>query len=185
MRGSAADVVRDMLVDSALIVPAERDGRQILSLAGAGGKIAVTEVPSGSVAVKLGASFPQFGRFLSPGRGLRQHAGYVILGENEGLKFIVCIETDEASLSREETGRRMRGAICAMDYCASLAREFFFEPNLFEGAKWYFIKVRRRGIVRKRFRYASRFAENGSPESVRVVEGDSFPFSSLVSGPGW
>jgi hypothetical protein len=182
MSGRAADVIRGMLVDSASIVPTESDGGQILSLIAAGGEITVTEVPPGSVAIKLGSSFPKLGRFLSRGR-LSLLADYAVIGERDGLKFIVCLEAGLVSLSRDETENRMKGAVCAVDYCASLALEFLSEPDLFEGARRYFVKVRPRGLVRKRFNYKSRLVENGSPEKTRVVVGDSFPFSYLVSEP--
>ncbi|MDR3254432.1 MAG: hypothetical protein LBT31_02550 [Synergistaceae bacterium] len=181
MTKSAPDIVRKILADSAVIAPVGRNGRFSVGLSGQRRKITVTDVPEDSVVIKIGGSFPRCGNFLS-GEWARWRADYVLIGAANGKKIVVFIETGAASQCKKDTERLMHGAVCAIEYCAALAREFISAEGLVDGAKRYFVKMKPRGPVRKRFSYTARFASNDSPEMVRVIEGDSFPFSYLVRG---
>jgi hypothetical protein len=179
-------VLRDILSDSAVMKPFTRsDGRLGVSLFSGRRRITVLDVPENMIVINIHAAFPKTGRMFILEKNARLIGCYVFAGTETpgGGDFMVFVETSDAPSQRCETEKNLRAALCVMDYCAAIGREFCGAADLFAGYKRRFVKIKARGRVSRRFNFDRRLAVNDSPANPRVLEGDQIPFRYLAAPP--
>ncbi|MDR1515561.1 MAG: hypothetical protein LBS45_07695 [Synergistaceae bacterium] len=189
MARNAAEILRDILSDSAIVKPVvRRDGCQDISLFSGRRRITVLDVPENTIVVNMQTAPPKTGRMFLQEKNARLIGCYVFAGTDErdrldkfektpgGGDFMVFVETNDAPSQQSETERRLRAAVCVMDYCAAVGREFCGVMDLFGGYKRRFVKIKARGRVNRRFNFSRRLAANDSPSNPRMLEGDQIPF---------
>ena len=181
MKGSAAGVLREILSESAIVKPLMRKEGSSVSLFCGERHIILLGVPENSIAINMPVASPVIGHMLNQEKRARARGYYVIVGAEDGQDFIAYIEANDASLQRADTEKRLRGAVCVMDYCAAIAREFYGADGLLDGYKRHFVKIKAHGRTTRRFNFRSRIAENDSPENLRVLEGSQIPFRYIVA----
>jgi hypothetical protein len=181
-KNSAVDTLRNIVTDTAIIRPlAGKDGRMFVSLPCNTSRTIVLDIPENSLVVNMHSAFPKSGRTLTGERIRRLRCDYVIVGAIDNERFIAFIEANNASLRRQDTENRLRVSVCLMDYCASIAREFYDLPNLLDGHRRHFVKVRAHRCINRRFNYQSRLSPNNSPENLRILEGRQLPLGYIIA----
>jgi hypothetical protein len=175
-------ILRSIVAGASIIKSlAARDGRMSISLPCGTSQIVVSDIPENSAVLNMHSAFLKNGRTPASERIQRLQYDYVIVGAIDDERFIAFIEANEASLRRQDTESRLRVAVCLMDYCASIAREFYGFPGLLEGYKRHFVKIRARRCIGRRFNYQSRLSPNDTPENLRVLEGVQFSFGYIIA----
>jgi hypothetical protein len=144
-------------------------------------RIAVLDIPENSIVINMHIASPRTGRMFPQEKRARLQGDYAIAGTADGQDFIAYIETNDASAQRADTEKRLRGAVCVMDYCAAIAREFHGSNGLLAGYTRHFVKIKAHGRINRRFNFSSRLLENDSPEKLRVLEGTKIPFRYLIA----
>jgi hypothetical protein len=176
------EVLREILSDSAIVKPIAQngDGAEVSLLLGES-RIAVLDIPLNTIVVNMYAVSPGAGRVFLHEKRAWLSGSYVFAGTLHDRGFIAFVEVNDTAAQRSETEKRLRGAVCVMDYCAALAREFCGSPGLFGGLSRHFVKIKAQGRVYKRFDFNRRLAANDSIENIRVLEGDQIPFIYLIA----
>lgn len=87
-------------------------------------KIQLKGVPAGSLLLKTDDFEPQH-HFLIKGKGLRKRADFALIDHDR----IIFIELKSGRVDKKEIERQFNGAKCVIDYCASIGKHFFNDPN--------------------------------------------------------
>lgn len=92
-------------------------------------KIELKGVPAGSLLVKTD-NFNPPRRFLVNKNGLHKRADFALIDNDK----IIFIELKSGSVNTKEIVRQFCGAKCVMDYCASIGKHYFNDPNFLNPA---------------------------------------------------
>jgi hypothetical protein len=182
VKRNIADVLLEALSDSAIVKPLARDdGRRDVSLSSGESGIAVLDIPQNTVVVNMHALSPGTVRAFLHEKRAWLSGIYAFAGASDDRSFIAFVEANDTVTQRSETEKRLSGAVCVMDYCASVAREFCGSPGLLDGHSRHFVKIKARGRVNRRFDFNRRLAANDSLGNIRILEGGRIPFRYLIA----
>jgi hypothetical protein len=182
MAGNAVAVLRNILADAAIVkLLTIKEGISGVQLFCGERRITVLDVPENSIAINMHIASPRTGGILPQERRARTHSDYAIIGTADNQDFIAYIEASDTSAQRSDTEKRLREAVCVMDYCAAIAREFQDSDGLLAGYRRHFVKIKAHGRINRRFNFSSRLLENDSPGNLRVLEGVEIPFRYLIA----
>ena len=81
-------------------------------------------MPPGSLLLRTDDFEPQH-HFLLKGKGLRKRADFALIDDDR----IIFIELKSGGVDKKEIERQFNGAKCVIDYCASIGKHFFNDPN--------------------------------------------------------
>ncbi len=99
-------------------------------------KVVILNVPGDAIVISIDDKFDN-GRLFSGANDECKRGDYIIVSEEERL--VVFIEMKLGSASKSEIINQLRGSRCVLEYCQSLAQEFYGRKKFLSGYKHRFI----------------------------------------------
>ena len=115
--------------------------------------------------------------------GERKRADYVIVSNEKGNKWIICIEiqTQDAKTARH-VKEQLKGAICVVKYCQCIGKEFWKEKGFLDGYEYRFISMVYTSINKKGTQYKVPNSLWDSPKKFWKIPGNYHRFRKLTKG---
>ena len=175
------EILKEMLRSDAHVPLPHTDSRRSVKLTDkeSATTVEIKGIPQDSVVIKAD-------NFVSPdtvfkgSKGECKRADFVIVS-NDSKKWIICIETQTGNYKeRREVIEQLRGALCFVNYCKCIGKEFWREDEFLDGYQYRFISMAYTSIHKRSTQFHDSRTLHSRPENFRKVFGKSHYFSWLV-----
>ena len=137
-------ILQEMLVSDAQVrLQQERDKPPFVKLKDkqSKGTVEITGLPHNSIVIRA-EDFEDSLAVFKGSKGERKRADFVIISNQERGKWIICIEIEG---SRDKGGaevvEQLKGALCFVNYCKCVGKEFWLEQEFLDGYKYRFVHM--------------------------------------------
>ena len=120
-------------------------------------------------------------------KGERRRADFVIVSNEERGKWIICIEIEDSNYKGgAEIIEQLKGALCFVNYCKCIGKEFWLEKRFLDGYEYRFVCMAKINIKKRRTRsYSPHMQSKGklhdSPDVfLKISERLNLHFSDLL-----
>lgn len=144
--------------------------------------VKVTGLPNDSIVI--GAETFKTPVYVFKGlKGECKRADYVIVSNEKGKKWIICIEiqTQDSKTARHVT-EQLKGAICVVKYCQCIGQKFWKEKGFLDDYEYRFISMVYTSINKKGTQYKVPNLLWDSPEKFWKIPGNYHRFRKLTKG---
>ncbi len=119
-------------------------------------KVSIKNIPSKSFIVKTD-KFPDLTNFFRNSNGECKKSDFVIISEYKSKKYIVFIEIKKTNDDAGNIVKQLTGAMCLLDYCRALVREFFQKSTFLNRAEYEyrFVAINKINIDKRPVYYKS------------------------------
>lgn len=118
------------------------------------------------------------------GKGVCARADFAIITATSEQKFIIFLEMKSGNTSLEwEIIAQLRGAQCFIEYCKSIGKIFWEQPNFLGGYKYCFVSIRNVGVPKKQTRLKKDVLKHhDKPENMlKISNPHHIQFTHLIS----
>ena len=137
------EILQELLVSGTQIPLQPGPGRPsvILTDIQAKSSLEIKGVPHDSIAIRA-EDFEDPLTVFNGSKGERKRADYLIVSNEGGRKWIICIETQAGNRkSRSHVESQLKGALCFVKYCRCIGRSFWDNPEFLDDYQFRFISV--------------------------------------------
>lgn len=175
------EILNEMLKPGVLIPVPSSHSRAAVSLTDTISKttVEIKGIPRGSVIIN--ADFFQSPDSVFQGsKGECKRADFVIVA-NESKKWIIFIETQTGNYKeRTEVIAQLRGALCFVNYCKCIGKQFWLDEEFLDGYEYRFVSMAHTSVHKRRTRNIHRSTSHTRPERFLKLPGKSHHFSALI-----
>ena len=140
--------------------------------------IEIKDLPQDIFVFKVDA-FPQPQALFNDIREARKRADFILIANGDnGQKRIVFIEMKRTKDSNHGIVSQLRGAICIMDYCNSVLKNFWAESAMIRGYEYRFVSISK--VLGKRATHQADDPLHNIPENRLRLKGNSFTYRQLI-----
>ena len=183
------EILQKMLISSAQVpLQQEPENPPFVKLTDVQAQTTVTirGIPQDSIVLRAEVFVPNADvegaecQFIFAGsRGERKRADFVIVS-NGTKKLIILIETQKSNYkSRAEVVQQLKGALCFVNYCKCIGKEFWLEEFL-DGYEYRFVSMKDISIDKRSTTGESKKTLHNCPEDFKRIFGRSHHFSQLI-----
>lgn len=175
------EILNEMLKSDVLMQTPIRHNRTSVNLTDAISKttVEIKGVPRGSVIIKTDC-FQSPDTVFQGSKGECKRADFVIV-TNASKKWIIFIETQMGNYKeRTEVIAQLRGALCFVNYCKSIGKQFWLEDEFLDGYEYRYVSMAHTGVHKRPTRNKDRKTSHTRPENFRKMFGKSHNFSALI-----
>ena len=137
--------------------------------------VTICGLPKNAIVIKVDDFF-SVERIFSGSKNECKRSDYVIIAENNGKKHVLYIELKSTSDLEHKIIDQLKGSVCFIDYCRSIAKWFWEKDNFLNGYKHRFVSLRHINTRKKKTRIInqerrindspSRFLKISSPNNL-------------------
>ena len=141
------EILQEML-SSRTRVPLQQDGSWFfveLEDRQAKTNVKIKNIPHNSIVIRADTfefRHPVFAGSKDEGK----RADFVIVSNENGKKWMICIEIKRGNIQQSEVTAQLRGARCVMDYCKSIGKEFWAAKGFLSDYEYRFVGIARLSI---------------------------------------
>ena len=175
------EILQEMVTPEAQVPLQQRQGRPSVELTDrqANTTTEIKGLPHDSIVIRADAFKPP--NVFKGSKGERKRADFVIVSNEEGGKWIICIETQKKPhKDRAYVEAQLKGALCFVNYCRCIGKEFWLEKEFLDGYEYRFVSMAYTSM-HKRSTHPNKPRPSGScPEKVLKLLGKSHHFRKLI-----
>ena len=176
-----SEILNEMLKSDVLIPVPSSHSRTSVSLTDtmSNTTVEIKGIPHGSIIIKADC-FQSPDTVFQGSKGECKRADFVIVA-NGSKKWIIFIETQTGNYKeRSEVIAQLRGALCFVNYCKCVGKQFWLEEEFLDGYEYRFVSMARTGVHKRPTRNKHRSTSHTRPESFLKIPGKSHHFTALI-----
>ena len=140
--------------------------------------IEIKDLPQNIFVFKVDA-FPQPQALFNDVKEVRKRSDFILIANgNNGQKRIIFIEMKRTKDSDHGIVSQLRGAICIMDYCNSILKNFWAESAMIKGYEYRFVSIS--SASGKHTTHRADDPLHNIPENRLRLKGNSFTYRQLI-----
>lgn len=157
------EILREMLVCDAQ-VPLQQEGSRLPSVKlrdkQSKGTVEIKGLPHDSIVVKA-EDFEDPLTVFKGSKGERRRADFVIISNEEQGKWIICIEIEDSNdKGGSEIIGQLKGALCFVNYCKCIGKEFWEWEEFLDDYKYRFVCMANLNLEKRRTRSYSPYIQS-------------------------
>ena len=176
------EILKEMIVSDAQ-VPLQQEGLRRPSVqltdAQSGTTVNIKGLPHDSVVIRA-EDFEDSLTVFKGSKSERKRADFVIVC-NDTKKWIICVEIhDSDHKGRSEIIEQLKGALCFVNYCKCIGKEFWLEKEFLDGYEYQFVYMAYASIDKRSTHPNTPRPLGLRPENYLKISGKSHHFSKLI-----
>ena len=154
------EILKEILVPDAQVPLRQRQGMPpSVELTDKCTTVEIKGLPHDSIVIRADAfNPPNVFRGL---RGERKRADFVIISNEEQSKWIICIEIEDSNdKGGSEIIEQLKGALCFVNYCKCIGKEFWEWEEFLDDYKYRFVCMANLNLEKRRTRSYSPYIQS-------------------------
>lgn len=176
------EILQEMLLSDVQVPLQQEQGRPSVQLTETQNNttVKIKGVPHDSIVIRAEDFKGPFSVFEGL-KGERKRADFVIVANENTKKWIICIETQTGKhKERKEVVEQLKGALCFVNYCECIGKEFWLEKEFLNGYEYRFVSIAYTDMPKRSTHPNKPRPLHNHPEHFLKLSGESHHFSKLI-----
>lgn len=175
------EILKELIKDSALVMTRRGSKRYSADLEepkNERSKVTIDGIPEDSLIFRADM-WPDPSSIFKGEKGECSRADFILIAFEDDESYIVYIEMKGGSETERKRIHQLKGARCLIDYCTSIAREFWESRGFLKDAKHRYVSVKT-GSSRKRPTVNKSECNDTPDRMLKISSGSAIRFKQLI-----